>query len=240
MTRQSSNTIPLTANRYGSLRYESNERECNESCNRTDSIVTDQHQCSNSKCTDTSNRRPTNVIDPRPENNINLSWRAKLANVPGNANYADIAKHGRKICLAGDSIVKRVLGGNINKKLSYGKCFVRSYVGPTVQQVERHLKCDLEEQESGVDTIILNYGTNNLAPKWVNGQRIEQSEESIVKEMIDVARSISNEHGINKVFICTLTLRKDYGQKVRKINHLLHLRPKGEFLELLEQDLNIF
>ena len=41
--------------------------------------------------------------------------------VPGNSTYSGINKHGRKICVVGDSPIKRIKRNDFNKELRHGK-----------------------------------------------------------------------------------------------------------------------
>ena len=49
--------------------------------------------------------------------------------VPGNSTYSGITKRGRKICVVGDSHIKRIKRTDFNKALRHGKAFFRSFSG---------------------------------------------------------------------------------------------------------------
>ena len=62
-----------------------------------------------------------------------MSRTSTPTTVPGNSTYSGITKHGRKICVVGDSHVKRIKRNDFNKALRHGKAFFRSFSGPNAK-----------------------------------------------------------------------------------------------------------
>ena len=223
-----------TFNKFSSLACPSNERSCDENCERSDSCI----------CSDViipanvakRPRRPEIVTEACPERNVQLSWRKKESTtIPGNATYSDMTKSGSKIALIGDSVVKRVLGGHINRKLKRGRIFVRSFVGSTCQEVAYHAHPELNK--SDVDTLVVNMGTNNIYNKLPNGKIVEQTAVEIATEIVECSRKLQSEYNINNLYICTLTPRTDYPEKLRNINaNLRKMCKEGDNFSLISHD----
>ena len=235
-TQKSADQLHLQ-NRFGSLACPSNDQqECNERCCFVDSQVQVDH--SKTSPINRQSRRPENVIDQHPESNRKLSWReSRKWSVPGNASYSDVSKSGRKVFLLGDSMVKRILGGNISRRLTKGRAFVRSYVGATCEEIAYHGIPDLSK--GNVDILVLTMGQNNVGRRYDrDGSEINETAEEIAEKMIDVTKKLRDAYAINNVFLCTLTPRKEDGlnNKVREINLLLRSKVKDSGIDLIEQE----
>ena len=232
-----------THNRYSGLAFQNTEPECTQNCCLVDSAIT--HERNNSHSSTTTTNRPTRrapiVIDKRPENNNIHSWRVNQKKVvPGQGTYSDVSKRGRKIFVAGDSIVKRMLGGTLNRSLKRGRAFVRSYVGATCEEIDYHARAEL--RKGGVDSLVLVMGQNNVSYRRDNhGNEIVETADEIVKQMISVSLKLRDDFSINDVFICTLTPRRENGlnEKVRNINNLLRQKCKDSGIYIIEQEHNI-
>lgn len=103
-------------------------------------------------------RRPNVVVKNNPEKENYF-----LRSVPGKANYSDITKEGKKTCVIGASIVKRIDIREFNKFLDKGTAIKRSFDGAVASQLNYYIEEILNEEK--VDRIIINIGTNNLTKK---------------------------------------------------------------------------
>ena len=150
-------------------------------------------------------KRPSIVTNQNSENDILFK-----KTVPGNANYADITKQGKKTCIIGGSIVKRIDVTEFNEWLENGVAIKRCFPGATASQVNYYIEEVLNEQK--LDQVILHVGTNNLTKKY-------QTVEETVGELLNIVKKC---HGVNNVFVSSLTCRPAYQRKVDEINQLLH------------------
>ena len=184
-------------------------------------------------------RRPTVVTQSMPEHNKILSWRERDAGqrqprtVPGNSTYAGMAKDGKKIAIFGDSIIKRVAAGQLNRGIRHGRAFVRPFVGATAKQVQYHMLPEL--QKGDIDAAVLSVGHNNVASKRKDALSPweEQNVLSIVDEIIELVRTVKN-HGVSNVFVNLLTPQKFYRNKVKDINSILCAKCKPEGFILID------
>ena len=68
-----------------------------------------------------TNKRPSVVINDFPENNHIVNSKKILTTIPGNNNYAEILKHGKKALITGDSIIRRIKYSEFNRWESNNK-----------------------------------------------------------------------------------------------------------------------
>lgn len=151
-------------------------------------------------------KRPQNVIKENP-----LSEPYFKKTVPGNASYSEITRQGKKKCLIGDSIIKRIDMREFNRHLDNGTSIKRSFAGATALQLQYYMEEVLNEENP--DMVVINIGTNNITKK-------QQSEEEIVKEILGTVDKCRI-YGVNEIFVSGLTCRPMYQTQVNKINTLL-------------------
>ena len=103
---------------------------------------------------------------------------------PGNSTYANTVKHGKSICLVGDSIIGRIYVPKFktsNKNLgiiaNYRKRF---YPGATVGEIAHYILPTLEEERP--DALIINAGTNNLRKR-------DYDAPTVVQDMMKIAKT---------------------------------------------------
>ena len=149
-----------------------------------------------------SPRRPPIVIKNEP-------YIAKV--LPGNANYADIAKQGKKTGLIGDSIIKRINMREFNDYLEKGVAIKRSFPGATAIQINYYFEELLNEEKS--DRIIINVGSNNICNQ-------EQSEKELFEEIMEIVRNCHS-YVINNIFVSCLTPSPDHQPQINVLNNLI-------------------
>ena len=154
----------------------------------------------------TAKRRPQVIVKQRPENE---KYFKRV--VPGNANYADIAKKGKKTCVIGASIVKRINMREFNDYLEKGVAIKRYFNGATASKLSYYIEEVLNEEN--LDRIIINIGANNIS----NGK---QSAKEISKEIMDLVIKC-HDYGVNDIFVSGITFSPYHQLKIRELNELL-------------------
>ena len=81
--------------------------------------------------------------------------------VPGNSTYSGITKHGRKICVVGDSLIKRIKRNDLNKELRHSKAFFRCFSGANAKQLRHYIIPTLTDDKP--DAIVIHVGTNDMS-----------------------------------------------------------------------------
>ena len=192
----------------------SGDRETNKYMYHDDvNIITNNQTTKNTRssginATSSPKRRPQVVVKSNPEKENYF-----LKTVPGRASYTNITKEGKKTCLIGASILKRIDLKEFNRWLENGTAIKRCFGGAVASQLYHYIDEVLKEEN--VDRIIINIGTNNLTKK-------SQTENETVEEIMEIVKKCHN-YGVNEIFISGLTCRPDYQTKVDTINKLLKL-----------------
>ena len=131
---------------------------------------------------------------------------------PGNSNYADITKKGKKLLILSDSIAKPIDMVKFNELLKTGDAYKRAFGGATASQLNYYVHAALNEDHP--DTVIICVGSNNLTKK-------NQTPQEITQEIINVVKTCRN-GGINDVFVSSITCRPEYQSKINEVNQLLN------------------
>ena len=80
--------------------------------------------------------------------------------VPGNSTYSGIIKHDRKICVVGDSHIKRIKWNDFNKELRHDKAFFRSFNGANAKQLRHYIIPILIHDKP--DATVIHVGANDI------------------------------------------------------------------------------
>jgi hypothetical protein len=207
-----SNEVPLY-NRYNGL--------INEEFSMPDDDERVNDSCFNGSCFNgvTLNRdsnyinrtRPEIVVNEHCDNDILLRHDAVKKMYPGNSTYADITNRGKKICLLGDSIIRRIDISEFAKCMNDGNAIKRCFPGCSSKQMQYYVKEVLEEAHP--DTMIIHVGTNDIT-------KSQSSEKEIAHNVIKIVNTCRNE-GVNKIIVSALTLRPKFSAKIEAFNKLL-------------------
>ena len=156
---------------------------------------------------DVPDKRPAIVNKENPEQEQYFK-----KTVPGSSTYRDVAKQGKKTCIIGGSIIKRIDMKEFNYYLENGKAIKRSFPGATASQINYYIEEVLNEETP--DKMLINIGTNNLTHK-------DQTEEETAKEIWTIVNKC-HEYGVNHIFVSGLTCRPTYQRNIDEINKLLY------------------
>ena len=202
--RNKNNPIPLR-NSYSVLRTDD---ICEESEDLQEEIKIDDRNVT-TRGYSRKNKKTTQLKDMPVENLPKYKDHIKTS--PGNSTYSDMTKRGKKVCIFGDSLVKRIDMVEFEKLFKKGPAIKRSYPGATASQLKFYVEPTLIEDKP--DIAILCIGTNNLSKK-------NQSALDIVTEIIEIVFKCK-ESGVNEVFVSGLPCRPAYQSTIDEVNDLL-------------------
>ena len=144
-----------------------------------------------------ANKRPDICITEKYVKNFTLTT------VPGNSTHSGITKHGRKICVVGDSHIKRIKRNDFNKELRHGKAFFRSFSGTNAKQLRHYIIPTLIDDRPGA--IVIHVGTNDIL-NHANHEDIARSiinivldckNPAIVRRVNDMLRDLCEKNGFS-------------------------------------------
>ena len=135
----------------------------------------------------------------------------------------------QKIVILGDTMIKKIKGWEISKKLQNANVYVRHFSGAKVRCMKDYLKPSLRENP---DHFVLHVGTNDLDS--------DRSPDLIAKSIFDVASSLkTNKHDVT---ISNIITRNDsFMAKANEVNKYFDwtLFQKKLFIDWPLQDFEI-
>ena len=155
-------------------------------------------------------KRPLIVTNKYTENDV-LHQEIPRRTVPGNSNYADISRQGKKVTLFGDSLIRKISVREFSDFVKNGVATKWFHGGATASDMISYVKPTLMREKP--DSVVINIGTNNLT----NGS---QTANQTVQEIIEVVRRCQK-YGVNDIFVSSIPCRPQFQKKVDEINKLL-------------------
>ena len=217
---QSQQNIPLeTRNRFAPLQNTQDEVLDKEAKNykEKEALQHRHHQTQVHK----QNHRPNPIINHFPEND-NHFWQQRT--VPGNRKYSDAVRNGKKMLIAGTSMVKGIRMKDTNSQLCNSFAKLRSFPGATLKHLKYYIVPSLIDETP--DRIILHGGRNDVNNRNSNPQKIANEIEDMV--------ILCHDYSVNDIFISAMICRrgKFLGRQVKRVHVLLKLicEENGTFL----------
>ena len=131
--------------------------------------------------------------------------------IPGNRNYANISKNGRKILVLGDTHVKRIRRFDFNKEFRYIKAYFGSFSGATSKQLDHYIIPSLIDDK--LDADIIHVGTNDIL--------CNANYENISRNIIRIGSNCKS-HSASDVFISLILVKKNpLNALIRHVNDML-------------------
>ena len=166
------------------------------------------------------------VVDEFPGRNINSFRESKTQTFHGKS---------KKITVFGDSLVKRIRGVELSKRVKSGSTFIKSFPGANAKELTHYVVPTLVEQSP--DAVIVHVGSNNISR--MNRNSTTQRNIDIAKEIIETGLTC-REKGVKEVFISSLLCRSGNEEmnKVNEINNILKQRCLSEnFIFISNEDI---
>ena len=152
-------------------------------------------------------RRPQVIVSKYPERNILQNTHPK--HVPGNSSYSGILKEGSKTLILCDSICSRIKMKRFNTFLRNSTAYRKNFPGTTPKELKHY--CIYNLIEDCPDNTIISVGTNSLH---------KDSPQEIANDIFDIV-DICHQYGVGKIFIPTITCRKNFQKEIDELNNLL-------------------
>ena len=160
-----------------------------------------------------SNRRPPVVIT---ESYVNSQRDSPLRTVPGNQSYASTTKYGQKICIIGDSHIRRIKRNIFNNSLVNGRAFLNGFSGANIKRLNHYITPILEEDRP--DIVILHIGCNDITHRTIDNIDIKD----ISNQLIDIGKKCKS-YGGKEVIFSSILVKKQVKltQIIRQVNDYL-------------------
>ena len=202
-----------TSNRFQSLKFPGRCNEYNTSCELVDSDI--NHIRNTSHRPSIINKRPNIAITENYLKNSIPSWQKKT--IPGKNTYANTVKKTKKVCLIGDSIIKRIRRKELNGQIHNATAYIKTFPGANIKHLHHYIEPTLIDDCP--DAIILHIGTNDLK----RAKNENQNPKEIAMKIIDIGNKCIA-RGVKQVFISEILQRSNVSLNnlVHEINEILY------------------
>ena len=104
-----------------------------------------------------------------------------MVTVPGNRPYSSTTKFGKKICVVGDSHIRRIERNVFNNSLYEGKAHLNSFSEANIKRLDHFITPTLVENRP--DIVIIHIGSNDITHNTVDRRDVKD----IVNRIINIA-----------------------------------------------------
>ena len=167
----------------------------------------------NTTKTSCHNRRPEVAIT---ENYIRSQKDQPQKIVPGRRTYASATKYGKKVCIVGDSHLRRIRKNVFNNSINDGKAFITGFSGANIKRLDHYITPILEEDRP--DIVIIHVGCND-----VTFQNLEIMDvKDLSKRLIDIGKKCKS-YGVEEVIFSSILVKKQIKltKIIRQVNDAL-------------------
>ena len=101
-----------------------------------------------------------------------------MVTVPGNRPYSSTTKFGKKICVVGDSHIRRIKRNLFNNSLCEGKAHLNGFSGANIKRLDHFITPTLVEDRP--DIVIIHIGSNDITHNTVDQINVKDMVNRIV------------------------------------------------------------
>ena len=148
------------------------------------------------------------------QNNERASNHKKV--VPGHRSYASVTRYGKKVCIVGDSHLKRLKKKVFNTSINHAKTYISCFSGANSKRLEYYVSPTLDEDKP--DVVVIHVGSNDVNHE--NFDRINVTE--ISERIINIGKQCLY-YGVKEVLISSIFPKKQIKLTsiIREINDIL-------------------
>ena len=145
--------------------------------------------------------------------NINHNTNSKPNVVPGNRSFSSATKYGKKVMLVGDSHLKRIKRKLFNDSIENEKCYIKSYSGANIKELNHFIELPLAEEKP--DITVIHIGSNEVDNRNCETLDIKETAQRI----INIGRKCKDS-GVSEVVISSILVKRNFKitKTIRKIN----------------------
>ena len=126
-----------------------------------------------------------------------------IVTVPGNRSYSNTIKHGKKICVVGDSHVRRIKRNLFNNSLWEGKAHLNDFSGANIKRLDHFITPTLVEDRP--DIVIIHVGSIDITHNAVDQIDVKD----IVNRIISIRKKCLSS-GVKEVIISSIFIKKQF------------------------------
>ena len=154
-----------------------------------------------------------------------------MVTVLGNRSYTSTTKFGKKICVVGDSHIKRIKKNLFNNSLCEGKMHLNGFSGANIKRLDNFITPTLVEERS--DIVIIQVGSNDITQNTVN----QIGAKDIVNRIVNIGKKCLS-YGVKEVIISLIFIKKQFKLRriIRQVNDFLRDEYKRNNFQFASDD----
>ena len=142
---------------------------------------------------------------PNPRTTVANYNNAQIENpvvtVPGNRSYSSTTKFGKKICVVGDSHIRRIKRNLFNNSLCEGKAHLNGFNGANIKRLDHFITPTLVEDRP--DIVIIHIGSNDITHNIVGQVDVKDN----VNRIINIGKKCLS-YGVKEVIILSVFIKR--------------------------------
>ena len=127
-------------------------------------------------------------------------------------SYSSATKYGKKICVVGDSHIRRIKRNLFNNSLCEGKAHLNGFSGANIKRLDHSITPTLVEDRP--DIVIIHIGSNDITHNAVDQIDVKD----IVNCIINIGKKCLS-YGVKEVIISSIFIKKQF-KLTRIISHV--------------------
>ena len=154
-----------------------------------------------------------------------------MVTVPGNRSYSSTTKFGKKICVVGDSHIRRIKRNLFNNSLCEGKAHLNGFSGASIKRLDHFITSTLVEDRP--DIVIIHIGSNDITHNTVDQIDVKD----IANRIVNIGKKCSS-YGVKEVIILSIFIKKQFKltRIIRQVNDLLCDECKRNYYQFISSD----
>ena len=167
----------------------------------------------NASKTSHRNKRPEVAIT---ENYVNSQRDQYKRIVPGLRTYANATEFSKKICVIGDSHVRRIRKNVFNNSLNDGRAYLNGFSGVNVKRLDHYITPVLEEDQP--DIVIIHVGCNDITYNSIENIDVND----LSNRLLDIGKKCKS-YGVETVIFSSILAKKQIKltKVIRQVNDIL-------------------
>ena len=150
----------------------------NESQVQTPTNYHQRIEIQNTKSKSRAEKIKSSSIRTTVANYNNAQIENPVVTVPGNRSYSSTTKFGKKICVVGDSHIRRIERNVFNNSLYEGKAHLNGFSGANIKRLDHFITPTLVKNRP--DIVIIHIGSNDITHNTVDQINVKDMVNRIV------------------------------------------------------------
>ena len=139
-----------------------------------------------------------------------------MVTIPGNRPYFSTTKFVKKICVVGDSHIRRIKRNLFSNSLYEGKAHLNGFSGANIKRLDHFINSTLVEDRP--DIVRIHIGSNDITDNTVDQIDVKD----IANRIVNIGKKCLS-YGVKEVIILSIFIKNQFKltRIIRQVNDLL-------------------